>query len=135
MPFIKSGSASGVYEGEDQNDEYEGARLGVEEGIEPRPGRRGRKLSRDDNNNDKNAHSDTKARARLKASRLKRLKKAYYSKSLLWHPDRWIGMPVYQEVTATAFDLVHEAYVEMTAIIEAESDTSAPVLEDRSRYE
>lgn len=38
------------------------------------------------------------------------LKKAYYGKSLQWHPDRWAGMGIYQDVVSTAFELINEAY-------------------------
>jgi hypothetical protein len=38
------------------------------------------------------------------------LKKKYYSASLMWHPDRWTGMPVYHDVVSEAFELVTEAY-------------------------
>lgn len=41
---------------------------------------------------------------------LRTLKRAYYRKSLQWHPDRWAGMPMYATAVQGAFELVNEAY-------------------------
>lgn len=41
---------------------------------------------------------------------LKTLKRAYYRKSLQWHPDRWAGMPIYAMAVQGAFELINEAY-------------------------
>jgi hypothetical protein len=38
------------------------------------------------------------------------VKKAYYKKSLEWHPDRWAQFPRYTEHVQTAFELISEAY-------------------------
>jgi hypothetical protein len=40
----------------------------------------------------------------------KQLKRAYYRKSLLWHPDRWANMPMYSLPVQGAFELISEAY-------------------------
>jgi hypothetical protein len=41
---------------------------------------------------------------------MKTLKRAYYKKSLQWHPDRWVGLSQYSVAVQAAFELVHEAY-------------------------
>lgn len=37
------------------------------------------------------------------------LKKAYYRKSLQWHPDRWSQYPLYTDAVTRAFELINEA--------------------------
>lgn len=54
------------------------------------------------------------------------LKKAYYAKSLLWHPDRWVGMTIYLDVVREAFESVHEAYEELGGAIVAAGDEQQP---------
>lgn len=49
----------------------------------------------------------------LQRAQQRTLKKAYYAKSLLWHPDRWAGMAIYLDVVREAFESVHEAYEEL----------------------
>lgn len=43
-------------------------------------------------------------------AKLKDIRRAYYRKSLQWHPDRWAAMPIYTLVVQGAFELIHEAY-------------------------
>ena len=40
----------------------------------------------------------------------RKIKKAYYQLSLLWHPDRWASYPLYQRLAQDVFELVSEAY-------------------------
>ena len=42
--------------------------------------------------------------------KMKDVRRAYYRKSLQWHPDRWAGMPIYSLVVQGAFELINEAY-------------------------
>jgi hypothetical protein len=42
------------------------------------------------------------------------LKKAFYRKSLQWHPDRWTTHTFYSEAVQRASELVNEAYSELT---------------------
>ena len=44
----------------------------------------------------------------------KELRRAYYRKSLQWHPDRWVGMSMYTLAVQGAFELITEAYGELT---------------------
>lgn len=46
----------------------------------------------------------------LPGAKLKEVRRAYYKKSLQWHPDRWAGMPIYSLVVQGAFELINEAY-------------------------
>eukprot|EP01036_Dinobryon_divergens_P029658 gene29658-38784_t len=41
---------------------------------------------------------------------LKIIRRAYYRKSLQWHPDRWAGLPEYSVAVQGAFELITEAY-------------------------
>jgi hypothetical protein len=49
--------------------------------------------------------------ARKKATKeaLKTLRRAYYRKSLQWHPDRWAAMPMYATAVQGVFELINEA--------------------------
>ena len=45
------------------------------------------------------------------------LKRAYYKKSLLWHPDRWAAMsPQYMPAVQGAFELVSAAYAALSEV-------------------
>ncbi len=44
----------------------------------------------------------------------KEIRRAYYKKSLQWHPDRWVGMELYKLAVQGAFELVAEAYRMLT---------------------
>jgi hypothetical protein len=48
-------------------------------------------------------------------AKIKDVRRAYYKKSLQWHPDRWAGMPIYGLVVQGAFELINEAYEGLTA--------------------
>jgi hypothetical protein len=45
------------------------------------------------------------------------LRKAYYAKSIRWHPDRWVGLKTYAEVVKDTFEAVTEAYDGLQAMI------------------
>lgn len=45
---------------------------------------------------------------------LKAIKRAYYQKSLEWHPDRWSNMHIYHVQVQMIFELVSEAYQGLT---------------------
>lgn len=47
---------------------------------------------------------------KLRKTAAKELKRAYYRKSLQWHPDRWAGLPRYLPVVQSVFELVHDSY-------------------------
>lgn len=51
----------------------------------------------------------------------KELRKAYYRKSLMWHPDRWSGMPIYSEAVKGAFQLITDAYGQLSQLAAAAS--------------
>jgi DnaJ-class molecular chaperone len=38
------------------------------------------------------------------------IRHAYHQHSLLWHPDRWVGYPLYHRLAQSAFELITEAY-------------------------
>ncbi len=44
----------------------------------------------------------------------KEIRRAYYRKSLQWHPDRWAGMGMYTLPVQAAFELINEAYNSLT---------------------
>lgn len=54
----------------------------------------------------------------------KMLRKAFYRKSLQWHPDRWVAHPFYSDAVKRAFELVNDAYsglsLEVNSLIEEE---------------
>lgn len=42
---------------------------------------------------------------------LQEIRRAYYKKSLLWHPDRWTSLPtLYHTAVLGAFELISEAF-------------------------
>jgi hypothetical protein len=44
----------------------------------------------------------------------KEIRRAYYRKSLQWHPDRWAGLGMYALGVQGAFELINEAYNALT---------------------
>jgi hypothetical protein len=71
---------------------------------------------------------------RLVTAMQKVLRKAYYRKSLQWHPDRWLAHPLYADAVTRAFELVNEAYEalssELAALVPPKSSQStSPELE------
>eukprot|EP01038_Epipyxis_sp_PR26KG_P011455 gene11455-15346_t len=58
----------------------------------------------------KNLSEKSGRRADRERNDMKVLRKAYYKKSLQWHPDRWAGMSIYTHAVQGAFELVSEAY-------------------------
>lgn len=53
----------------------------------------------------------------------KELRRAYYRKSLQWHPDRWVGLAMYSLAVQGAFELINEAY-ETLLLSDQESDSA-----------
>ena len=45
------------------------------------------------------------------SSTSREIRRAYYRKSLIWHPDRWAGFSRYTQVVQGAFELIAEAYL------------------------
>lgn len=45
------------------------------------------------------------------SSTSREIRRAYYRKSLIWHPDRWAGFGRYTQVVQGAFELIAEAYM------------------------
>jgi len=62
-----------------------------------------------------NSKSKNKSTKRSDRSN-KALKRAYYRKSLQWHPDRWVGLGMYAYAVQGAFELINEAYQILTTI-------------------
>lgn len=67
------------------------------------------------------------------------LKKAYYDKSKLWHPDRWTTHSAYQSIVQSAFYYVHRAYESLVSDLSAlktvtDSDTSSDLSSDNTIY-
>jgi curved DNA-binding protein CbpA len=44
----------------------------------------------------------------------KEMKRAYYRASLQWHPDRWAGMSIYLLPVTSIFELISEAYTQLS---------------------
>ena len=53
-----------------------------------------------------------------KVSRL--IRRAYYRKSLQWHPDRWVGMSIYSLIVKSAFEIVTLAHDNLQKMLEYE---------------
>ena len=67
------------------------------------------------------ASGKRKSGRRRERAAQKEIRRAYYRKSLQWHPDRWAGMGMYQLAVQGAFELINEAYSALTgASAEAE---------------
>lgn len=54
----------------------------------------------------------------------KEIRRAYYRRSLQWHPDRWAGLSMYTLPVQAAFELINEAY---NALISADADDAESV--------
>merc|ERR1712110_1222961 len=66
----------------------------------------------------------------------KALRRAYYTKSLRWHPDRWVGLSYYAEQVRHVFESVTEAYDGLQALITSLSDAnSQAVIEEEKLME
>jgi len=76
-----------------------------EDAKNPSAKTRGRKDTKDSGGSD---------RKRERAAQ-KEIRKAYYRKSLQWHPDRWAGMGMYALPVQAAFELINEAYNSLTS--------------------
>jgi len=50
----------------------------------------------------------------------KTIRRAYYRKSLQWHPDRWVGMSVYSMIVQAAFEAVTKAHDSLQKALEWE---------------
>ena len=48
------------------------------------------------------------------------IRKAYFKKSLEWHPDRWVQHPHYRSKATQVFELVSEAYRGLLGCVDAE---------------
>jgi hypothetical protein len=67
---------------------------------------------RGDEKKKETAHTDepaTPEKARS-SGRRRQVRRAYYKRSLEWHPDRWAGMPIYLSAVQGVFQLISEAY-------------------------
>ena len=56
------------------------------------------------------SHAHNEEMMKKKKELLKVIRRAYYRKSLQWHPDRWAGLPEYSLAVQGAFELITEAY-------------------------
>ena len=52
------------------------------------------------------------------------VKKAYFKKSLEWHPDRWVQHPHLRSKATTVFELVSEAYRGLSGCLDEEGDSN-----------
>ena len=98
----------------------------------------GRKNSKERNNNNnksKNKSAGDNSGAAIKPKRektargkeraaQKEIRRAYYRKSLQWHPDRWAGMGMYALAVQGAFELINEGYNILTTSGSASSATT-----------
>ena len=73
------------------------------------------------NSKDKQDKKDKKEKSKAAGNTRKReramqkeIRRAYYRKSLQWHPDRWAGMGMYALPVQAAFELINEAYNSLT---------------------
>ena len=73
------------------------------------------------NSKDKQDKKDKKEKSKASGNTRKReramqkeIRRAYYRKSLQWHPDRWAGMGMYALPVQAAFELINEAYNSLT---------------------
>jgi len=73
---------------------------------------------------DADGEKGEKARAkegRKRAGKVsKQIRRAYYRKSLQWHPDRWVGMSIYSMIVQSAFEAVTRAHDSLQRVLEQE---------------
>ena len=80
------------------------------------------------------AISPVKASRQIKAA-TRELRRAYYRKSLMWHPDRWAGMPIYSEAVQGAFQLITDAYSQLMRLSGDEVSSASAKMEGASSME
>ena len=88
-------------------------RLGLienEEGIKSFEGYNDNKTQNNSNNLNKTQKKMKINKKKYERLQQKEIKKAYYRKSLQWHPDRWASMPMYIPPVQGAFELISDAY-------------------------
>ena len=62
-----------------------------------------------------------KKEGKKRASKVSKIiRRAYYRKSLQWHPDRWVGMGIYSMIVQTAFEAVTKAHDSLQRMLETE---------------
>lgn len=68
------------------------------------------------------SRSRSKKRGGGGRSNNKALKRAYYRKSLQWHPDRWVGLGMYTYAVQGAFELINEAYQLLSSVDDSDEE-------------
>ena len=65
----------------------------------------------------------------------KQIRRAYYRKSLQWHPDRWVGMNTYTPVVQAAFEAITHAHEGLQQELEHEMErlSSEKELKEKER--
>ena len=58
---------------------------------------------------------------------MKIIRRAYYRKSLQWHPDRWAGLPEYTVAVQGAFELITEAYETLSTQFKVQKSKVLPL--------
>ena len=73
-----------------------------------------------------------KALIKIERNAQKILRRAYYAKSLRWHPDRWVGLSYYAEQVRHTFESVTDAYDGLQALITrlSEANSQAVIKEE-----
>jgi hypothetical protein len=66
------------------------------------------------NTNTKSNTNTTSSSTKVKKKKDKEMKRAYYRASLQWHPDRWAGMNIYLLPVTSIFELISEAYTQLS---------------------
>jgi hypothetical protein len=54
---------------------------------------------------------------KLERNAQKILRRAYYAKSIRWHPDRWVGLSTYADIVRETFETITEAYDGLQALV------------------
>jgi hypothetical protein len=91
----------------------------VAAGLGSRKVRQARGVDDDEGGSRKKARAKKKLK-KLAATATKQIRRAYYRKSLMWHPDRWVGLGVYSLIVQSAFEAVTRAYERLQATLEWE---------------